>query len=82
MLLARPYGVEPTVLHVEPMVLHERAVPELGYKGVAASATRNKRGHLVLAPVAENSDCAVCARLVAILLGLGPGVGSDAALVV
>ena len=36
---------------------------------VAASATRHKHGHLALAPVAENSDFATCARVVAVLLG-------------
>ena len=38
-------------------------------KVVAASATRNKHGHLALAPVAENSDFATCAGVVAVLLG-------------
>ena len=38
-------------------------------KVVAASATRKKQGHVVLAPVAESTDFAVSARVSAVLLG-------------
>jgi hypothetical protein len=36
-------------------------------KVVAASATRKKQGHVVLAPVAESTDFAVSARVSAVL---------------
>ena len=38
-------------------------------KRVVADSATSKRGHLVLAPVSEISDFAVCARIAAVLLG-------------